>query len=174
VSTNVAGPDIKTEASRDEQAANDAAPIRGMGKALGTNMNASLSIPTATSVRTIPAKLMIDNRIVINNPHDTVAQRQGALHPLETGPSVVRFPKTPLVTEVPATRTAGSVDVLFEFDDVGPADVLLISMGAMAEEALTVAHAVMDAGFTVRLVDPRYQRPGHRMGRRRSAVAAVA
>lgn len=40
--------------------------IRGMARALVTNMTASLSIPTATSVRTIPAKLMIDNRIVIN------------------------------------------------------------------------------------------------------------
>ncbi len=30
-------------------------------------MDQSLSIPTATSVRTMPAKLMIDNRIVINN-----------------------------------------------------------------------------------------------------------
>ncbi|GAB7068946.1 multifunctional oxoglutarate decarboxylase/oxoglutarate dehydrogenase thiamine pyrophosphate-binding subunit/dihydrolipoyllysine-residue succinyltransferase subunit [Mycolicibacterium hodleri] len=30
-------------------------------------MNASLSVPTATSVRAIPAKLMIDNRVVINN-----------------------------------------------------------------------------------------------------------
>ena len=38
-----------------------------MGKALATNMDASLEVPTATSVRTIPAKLMIDNRIVINS-----------------------------------------------------------------------------------------------------------
>ena len=30
-------------------------------------MNTSLEIPTATSVRAIPAKLMIDNRIVVNN-----------------------------------------------------------------------------------------------------------
>nr|2XT6_A Chain A, 2-OXOGLUTARATE DECARBOXYLASE [Mycolicibacterium smegmatis MC2 155]2XT6_B Chain B, 2-OXOGLUTARATE DECARBOXYLASE [Mycolicibacterium smegmatis MC2 155] len=30
-------------------------------------MNASLEVPTATSVRAIPAKLMIDNRVVINN-----------------------------------------------------------------------------------------------------------
>ncbi|HTJ36041.1 MAG TPA: 2-oxo acid dehydrogenase subunit E2, partial [Dactylosporangium sp.] len=42
-------------------------PLRGMSKSLATNMDASLSVPTATSVRTIPAKLMIDNRIVINN-----------------------------------------------------------------------------------------------------------
>ncbi|HUG51739.1 MAG TPA: 2-oxo acid dehydrogenase subunit E2, partial [Terrimesophilobacter sp.] len=46
---------------------NKVTPIRGMAKALVTNMNASLTVPTATSVRTIPAKLMIDNRIVINN-----------------------------------------------------------------------------------------------------------
>ncbi len=43
------------------------APLRGMAKSLATNMDASLTVPTATSVRTIPAKLMIDNRIVINN-----------------------------------------------------------------------------------------------------------
>ncbi|MET0853147.1 MAG: multifunctional oxoglutarate decarboxylase/oxoglutarate dehydrogenase thiamine pyrophosphate-binding subunit/dihydrolipoyllysine-residue succinyltransferase subunit [Microterricola sp.] len=42
-------------------------PLRGMAKTLAVNMDASLSVPTATSVRTIPAKLMIDNRIVINN-----------------------------------------------------------------------------------------------------------
>jgi 2-oxoglutarate dehydrogenase E1 component len=30
-------------------------------------MEASLAVPTATSVRTVPAKLLIDNRIVINN-----------------------------------------------------------------------------------------------------------
>jgi 2-oxoglutarate decarboxylase len=41
--------------------------LKGMQKALATNMDASLTVPTATSVRTIPAKLMIDNRIVINN-----------------------------------------------------------------------------------------------------------
>ncbi len=44
-----------------------ATPLRGMAKTLASNMDASLTVPTATSVRTIPAKLMIDNRIVINN-----------------------------------------------------------------------------------------------------------
>jgi len=41
--------------------------LRGMTKTLAANMDESLSVPTATSVRTVPAKLMIDNRIVINN-----------------------------------------------------------------------------------------------------------
>jgi 2-oxoglutarate dehydrogenase E1 component len=42
-------------------------PIRGVGARVVSSMEASLSVPTATSVRAIPAKLMIDNRIVINN-----------------------------------------------------------------------------------------------------------
>lgn len=41
--------------------------LRGAAAAVVKNMNSSLQIPTATSVRAIPAKLMIDNRIVINN-----------------------------------------------------------------------------------------------------------
>lgn len=41
--------------------------LRGAAAAVVKNMNASLDIPTATSVRAIPATLMIDNRIVINN-----------------------------------------------------------------------------------------------------------
>ena len=47
--------------------ANVVAILKGMAKSLASNMDASLTVPTATSVRTIPAKLMIDNRIVINN-----------------------------------------------------------------------------------------------------------
>lgn len=41
--------------------------LRGVAGRVVTNMDASLSIPTATSVRAVPAKLLIDNRIVINN-----------------------------------------------------------------------------------------------------------
>ncbi len=41
--------------------------LRGAAAAVAKNMSASLDVPTATSVRAIPAKLMIDNRVVINN-----------------------------------------------------------------------------------------------------------
>ncbi|WP_232017143.1 multifunctional oxoglutarate decarboxylase/oxoglutarate dehydrogenase thiamine pyrophosphate-binding subunit/dihydrolipoyllysine-residue succinyltransferase subunit [Gordonia insulae] len=41
--------------------------LRGPAAAIAKNMSASLQVPTATSVRAIPAKLMIDNRIVVNN-----------------------------------------------------------------------------------------------------------
>jgi 2-oxoglutarate decarboxylase len=41
--------------------------LKGAAARTALNMAASLSVPTATSVRSVPAKLLIDNRIVINN-----------------------------------------------------------------------------------------------------------
>ncbi|WP_082096198.1 multifunctional oxoglutarate decarboxylase/oxoglutarate dehydrogenase thiamine pyrophosphate-binding subunit/dihydrolipoyllysine-residue succinyltransferase subunit [Demequina flava] len=41
--------------------------LRGPAARVVSNMEASLEVPTATSVRTIPAKLIMDNRTVINN-----------------------------------------------------------------------------------------------------------
>ncbi|MFL6155370.1 MAG: 2-oxo acid dehydrogenase subunit E2, partial [Marmoricola sp.] len=41
--------------------------LRGIGAATAKNMDISLAVPTATSVRNIPVKLLWDNRIVINN-----------------------------------------------------------------------------------------------------------
>ncbi len=41
--------------------------LRGAPAKVVTNMQASLEIPTATSVRAVPAKLIADNRIIINN-----------------------------------------------------------------------------------------------------------
>ncbi|WP_371669169.1 multifunctional oxoglutarate decarboxylase/oxoglutarate dehydrogenase thiamine pyrophosphate-binding subunit/dihydrolipoyllysine-residue succinyltransferase subunit [Streptomyces sp. NBC_00289] len=42
-------------------------PLRGPAAAVAKNMNASIEVPTATSVRAVPVKLLFDNRIVINN-----------------------------------------------------------------------------------------------------------
>ncbi|HQY34070.1 MAG TPA: multifunctional oxoglutarate decarboxylase/oxoglutarate dehydrogenase thiamine pyrophosphate-binding subunit/dihydrolipoyllysine-residue succinyltransferase subunit [Actinotalea sp.] len=40
--------------------------LRGPAARVVTNMEASLEVPTATSVRAVPGKLMVDNRTVIN------------------------------------------------------------------------------------------------------------
>ena len=60
---------ISTQAAPTEQTEDEdtVATLKGAAKSLASNMDASLTVPTATSVRTVPAKLMIDNRIVINN-----------------------------------------------------------------------------------------------------------
>ena len=41
--------------------------LRGPAAAVARNMDESLAVPTATSVRDVPVKLLFDNRIVINN-----------------------------------------------------------------------------------------------------------
>ncbi|MEA2453106.1 MAG: multifunctional 2-oxoglutarate metabolism enzyme [Actinomycetota bacterium] len=44
----------------------DASPLKGVAARIAENMEASLGVPTATSVRTIPAKLLEENRRIIN------------------------------------------------------------------------------------------------------------
>ena len=69
--TPVAAP-VVAPASTPAPAAATPAPegaekLKGTAARVVTNMEASLLVPTATSVRAVPAKLMVDNRIVINN-----------------------------------------------------------------------------------------------------------
>jgi 1-deoxy-D-xylulose-5-phosphate synthase len=75
------------------------------------------------------------------------------------GPTVVRFPKTPLHEDVPAIRSSGGVDVLAEPSADSDVDLLMVSVGAMATDALNAVQRVAAAGFTVRLVDPRWVNP---------------
>ncbi|MFF1980293.1 multifunctional oxoglutarate decarboxylase/oxoglutarate dehydrogenase thiamine pyrophosphate-binding subunit/dihydrolipoyllysine-residue succinyltransferase subunit [Streptomyces sp. NPDC058198] len=61
----------KAAANGSAATGTDAGPeyvtLRGPSAAVAKNMNASLELPTATSVRAVPVKLLFDNRIVINN-----------------------------------------------------------------------------------------------------------
>ncbi len=59
-------PTTKPPAVGDASAA-EQERLRGPAARVVTNMETSLQVPTATSVRAVPAKLLIDNRIVINN-----------------------------------------------------------------------------------------------------------
>jgi 2-oxoglutarate decarboxylase len=45
----------------------EATPLRGAASRIVANMEASLAVPTATSVRTVPARLLEVNRQVLNN-----------------------------------------------------------------------------------------------------------
>ena len=62
------GPDVpnpfaEPEAHRDEPTRT---VLRGPAKATARNMDASLAMPTATSIRTVPMKLVIENRASMN------------------------------------------------------------------------------------------------------------
>jgi multifunctional 2-oxoglutarate metabolism enzyme len=45
----------------------EATPLRGAASRIVANMEASLTVPTATSVRTVPARLLEVNRLILNN-----------------------------------------------------------------------------------------------------------
>jgi 2-oxoglutarate dehydrogenase E1 component len=53
----------------------EASPLRGAAARIVANMNASLAMPTATSVRTVPARLLEINRTAIN---ESLARSSGA------------------------------------------------------------------------------------------------
>ena len=53
----------------------EATPLRGAAARIVTNMNASLSVPTATSVRSVSARLLEINRSALN---ETLARSSGA------------------------------------------------------------------------------------------------
>ncbi|OIJ86037.1 multifunctional oxoglutarate decarboxylase/oxoglutarate dehydrogenase thiamine pyrophosphate-binding subunit/dihydrolipoyllysine-residue succinyltransferase subunit [Streptomyces colonosanans] len=57
----------KDEPVAEAPAGPELVTLRGPAAAVAKNMNASLELPTATSVRAVPVKLLFDNRIVINN-----------------------------------------------------------------------------------------------------------
>ncbi|MCX4548247.1 MULTISPECIES: multifunctional oxoglutarate decarboxylase/oxoglutarate dehydrogenase thiamine pyrophosphate-binding subunit/dihydrolipoyllysine-residue succinyltransferase subunit [unclassified Streptomyces] len=57
----------EAEPAAEAPAGPELVTLRGPSAAVAKNMNASLELPTATSVRAVPVKLLFDNRIVINN-----------------------------------------------------------------------------------------------------------
>ncbi|MEJ4100492.1 1-deoxy-D-xylulose-5-phosphate synthase [Corynebacterium mastitidis] len=80
---------------------------------------------------------------------------------VEDGPTVVRFPKGELPEDLPEVGTlADGVDVLRYADAAEDGvSVLLVSIGALAGEALAAAEALAGAGVGVTVVDPRWVSP---------------
>ncbi len=72
------------------------------------------------------------------------------------GPTVIRFPKGPVVDVIPAVRRVGVVDLLREDED---ASVLIVGVGAFAALAVEVAGGLHAQGIAARVVDPRWPLP---------------
>ena len=74
------------------------------------------------------------------------------------GPSVVRFPKAPAGDDIEAIDRVGGMDVLWRSPE-SSADVLVVSVGAMAETCLDAARRAAGSGVGVTVVDPRWVKP---------------
>jgi 1-deoxy-D-xylulose-5-phosphate synthase len=71
-------------------------------------------------------------------------------------PSMIRFPKGPVQSDIPAFERRDGVDVLYRGES---ADVLLVSVGAMAAIAVEVASQAYREGVGVTVIDPRWVKP---------------
>jgi 1-deoxy-D-xylulose-5-phosphate synthase len=76
---------------------------------------------------------------------------------IDDAPTVIRFPKGSVSSTIPALRrTPDGVDVLRED---GARDVLIVTVGPMAELGLEVADLLQAAGVGSTVVDPRWVVP---------------
>ncbi|MFM6941142.1 MAG: 1-deoxy-D-xylulose-5-phosphate synthase [Candidatus Planktophila sp.] len=71
-------------------------------------------------------------------------------------PTLLRFPKGAVHADIPAFESRDGVDVLYRGES---ADVLLVSVGAMAPLAVEAASQAYREGVGVTVVDPRWVKP---------------
>ncbi len=75
------------------------------------------------------------------------------------GPTVVRFPKTPLPPDLPAVRAVDGLDVLVEPAADARTDVLVVAVGATAADAVAAAARLGEHGVTARVAHPGWVTP---------------
>ncbi|NMR19405.1 1-deoxy-D-xylulose-5-phosphate synthase [Cellulomonas fimi] len=78
---------------------------------------------------------------------------------VDDAPTVVRYPKSPLVDPIPAIDTVDGVDVLARHGAGTARDVLVVGVGALVPSALGVGELLAAHGLRVTVVDPRWVLP---------------
>jgi 1-deoxy-D-xylulose-5-phosphate synthase len=71
-------------------------------------------------------------------------------------PSMLRYPKGEVVADIPAFERRDGIDVLYRGES---ADVLMVSIGAMAAMAVEAASQAYREGVGVTVIDPRWIKP---------------
>jgi len=75
---------------------------------------------------------------------------------ISDAPSLIRFPKGPVGPDIPAFERRDGIDVLYRGES---ADVLLVSVGAMAKICVEAASQAYREGVGVTVIDPRWVKP---------------
>ena len=75
---------------------------------------------------------------------------------ISDAPTVIRFPKGAVSADIPAFERRDGIDVLYRGES---ADVLLISVGAMATMSVEAASQAYREGVGVTVIDPRWVKP---------------
>ena len=75
---------------------------------------------------------------------------------ISNAPSLLRFPKGAVQSDIPAFERRDGIDVLYRGES---ADVLLVSIGAMAAISVEAASMAYREGVGVTVIDPRWVKP---------------
>ena len=75
---------------------------------------------------------------------------------ISDAPSMLRYPKGEVIADIPAFERRDGIDVLYRGES---ADVLLVSVGAMAAMAVEAASQAYREGVGVTVIDPRWIKP---------------
>jgi len=75
---------------------------------------------------------------------------------IDNAPTIVRFPKGPVIAEIPAFERRDGIDVLYRGES---ADILFVSVGALANVAVEAAAQAYREGVGVTVIDPRWVKP---------------
>jgi len=75
---------------------------------------------------------------------------------INDGPSLLRFPKGAVVSDIPAFERRDGIDVLYRGES---ADILFVSIGALAQIAVEAAAQAYREGVGVTVIDPRWVKP---------------
>ena len=75
---------------------------------------------------------------------------------IKDAPTMVRFPKGAVQADIPAFERRDGIDVLYRGES---ADVLLVSVGALAAIAVEAASQAYREGVGVTVIDPRWVKP---------------
>ena len=91
-------------------------------------------------------------------PRDGAVLRETLREALDISdaPTLIRFPKGPVGPDIPAFERRDGIDVLYRGES---ADVLLVSIGAMAKICVEAASQAYREGVGVTVIDPRWVKP---------------
>jgi 1-deoxy-D-xylulose-5-phosphate synthase len=96
--------------------------------------------------------------LAVAAPRDGARLRQALREAVDINdrPTLLRFPKGAVHEDIPAFESRDGVDILYRGES---ADVLLVSVGAMAPMAVEAASQAYREGVGVTVVDPRWVKP---------------
>ena len=99
-------------------------------------------------------------RLAAPRDEETLRERLREALDVDDAPTVIRYRKGSLPEPMPALRSVGGVDVLFdEAVDSSSARVLIVGTGACAPDAIEAARRLSAGGVSVTVVDPQWMIP---------------